>query len=173
MHSILKTGTHLSLSCNIIIHFLVQFHYIWLVFDCQKISPASTSNQMKKTAGESAEIWQMAFRLMIRYCFAEVLVPQVKNDHVQRTLANHWVHLEYVRDVTPTACCQNHFFPGSHAENWARYVCLLEIPSCMMSYFCDQSTQVSRNRILSLHPATEQMITYTTKFSPWHMILLK
>lgn len=132
MHLILKTGTHLSLSCNVFTHFLVHFLYIWLIFACQKIPPGSTSNQFKKTAGESAEIWQMVFRLMIRYIFAEVIVPQVNNHHLWKITASHWVNLEY---VTPTAFHQNLFFPGSHAESWAIYVSLLEIPSYIMSLF--------------------------------------
>lgn len=52
----------------------------------------------------------MAFRLMIRYFFAEVIVPQVNNDYLQRMIASHRVNLEYVGDVTPQRVTKTNFF---------------------------------------------------------------
>lgn len=63
----LKTVTHLSLSCHVFTLFPVYFLCILLIFACQKILSERTSNQLRKTAGESAGIWQISFRFMFRY----------------------------------------------------------------------------------------------------------
>lgn len=154
MHLNLKTATHLSLSCHVFTLFPVYFLYILLIFICQKIPSGSTSNQVKKTAGESAEIWQTSFRFMFRYLQRSFSLKQwspMEKDSKPLSEFGIYKGYEVQQHATKTkflpACMKK-----AKQDMWA-YV---RFPHAWYAYFSGQWTQVSRNGILSFDPTTEQ-----------------